>query len=389
MTPRLAGLFLANLLQASGASLLLHLPAHLHNLGATEAQVGVLMAVGAFVTLAASPLLGHLLDRVSGRLLLASAAAVAACSALAFLLVLTVSPALVLLIITIDLAVALLHAAFYHQALDQLAPAERTRGIGLFGISSMAAVGLGALLGDVALAALGPSGLFQLMALLLLTPLLLAALQPSRGASSGADPQADPSAGGYFAAMTTRSLRPIWTVSLGFFVAMASVFVFLKLTVSETGIGSLGLYFGIYTAVAIGLRLLAGTLPDRLGHERAARWVLGSYASGFLVLGFGSSLMTFCLAAVLGGIGHGYGYPLLLSMATERVDPSRRGSAVTTFNAIDEGAVLLAAPAFGLLLESGSPTLLYGAAAAAALAGALPLLLSSTPVANRPSDGSQ
>ena len=152
---------------------------------------------------------------------------------------------------------------------------------------------------------------------------------------------------------------------------MISVFVFLKTWVGVMGIGSIGLFFTVYTVTAIILRLFAGGLPDRLGHQQVAIGSLLAYAAGLLLLSVTSAVPLFVLAALVCGVGHGFGYPVLLALVTERANDADRGSAISIFNALDDGAALLAAPALGFAIEVGSYPIMFAAAAFVIILGAL------------------
>jgi MFS family permease len=151
-------------------------------------------------------------------------------------------------------------------------------------------------------------------------------------------------------------------LTAAFFFSMSSVFVYMKTWVLESGIGSVGLYFAVYSGTAISLRVFFGQVPDRLGAARAAAPTLLLYAVGFLVLAGADSTGLFILAAVLGGIGHGYGYPVLLTLVADRAGSAGRGSGVAVYGAIDDGAVLVAAPVLGFVIEASGHPAMYLAA---------------------------
>jgi MFS family permease len=147
-------------------------------------------------------------------------------------------------------------------------------------------------------------------------------------------------------------LFELWLMSGAFFFAMAGVFVFFKAWVLTTGFGTLGGFFTIYMLTAILLRLLLGWVPDRIGLLRVVGPSLLCFATGMALLGGASQLWQVVFAAVLCGIGHGFGFPVLLSLVTERARPAERGTAIAIFAAIDECAVLLAGPALGLTAQA-------------------------------------
>lgn len=373
-------LFIANLLQAIAGALLLHLPGHLAALGASETVVGTIMAAGAGIAILASPLIGQLLDSSPRGLLSLVALAAAAALAIALGSTPSLGPAFLTLFLLLELLIAFLYAALFLRAIALLDPQRRARGLALFSISTMGAVGLAAALGELVLAQSDFETLFQLMAALFgVAALPMLALQvwsdpqPTREhlAPAGPTDSAAAARGSFFSAISDPPLWPVWSLCIGFFAAMVSVFVFLKLTTAATGVGSLGLYFTVYAGLAVTLRVLAGGLPDRFDLLPFAVTVVLLYALGFILLATAESRPAFIAAAALGGIGHGFGYPVLMALATERSRAANRGSTLAMFNAIDQGMTLAAAPALGWILSSAAPAALYLTAATLAAMGAL------------------
>ncbi len=365
--------FVANLAQSTAFYLFLHFPGHVHALGADAQDIGWLAAGTAFAAMAVSPLIGGWLDRGKRKpmLLMGLAANLLLCGA--FLLASTL-PVVFALRFAQGAVETLLIVAFITYAADLVPDAQRARGYALFGISAMAAVGLGALLGDAALTDDAYTGLFYTAMLLSAASLAMTALLPN-AADRTADTATDP-ARGWWQTLRYPPLLGVWLLIVAFFFSMIAVFVFLKIWVQSTGVGSMGLFFGIYTGTAILLRLACGGLPDRFGYQLAATLALLFYAAGLATLSGTESTATFCAAALLCGVGHGFGYPSLLALTTSRAGPADQGSAVAIFNVLDDGAALAAGPALGYVAASfGYPTMfavsaaaiIVGAAAAAAL----------------------
>jgi MFS family permease len=88
-----------------------------------------------------------------------------------------------------------------------------------------------------------------------------------------------------------------------------------------------GFFIG-FTIAAVGVRLLFGSLPDRVGRRRVA---IGSY------IGFASTVLlmtqltpdTLFLFGFLFGCAHGMFYPALSALSVEQAGPSERGRAMT------------------------------------------------------------
>jgi predicted MFS family arabinose efflux permease len=78
------------------------------------------------------------------------------------------------------------------------------------------------------------------------------------------------------------------------------------------------------------------------------------------------------LAAVPCGIGHGYAFPVLLSVVISRAPIDARGVAMAIYTSIDWAATLASGPIAGVLIErAGYPTTFAALAATLATGTAL------------------
>ncbi len=348
-SPRFVRCMVANFAQAVSFSMFLHLPGFLQAMGARAWLIGVLISLTALSAVVFGPLIGRVMDRRGRRPVLIWGNCLNCCAVALYLGVGTIHLGLWGLQLLHGLAGAMLYAAFFTSAADILPTSRRTQGLALFGASSMLAIAAGGYLGDLAIVVGGYRAVFAGALLAALTALALSwTLKESRPA---ADAALEPSRR-WRDTLMQRDLLSLWLVSSAFFFAMAGVFVFFKIWVLATGLGTLGGFFTTYTLTAILLRLLLGWVPDRVGAQRMVVPSLLCFAAGVATLAGASQLWHVVLAAVLCGTGHGYGFPVLMSLITERTRPAERGAAITIFAAIDEGAVLVAGPVLGLTADA-------------------------------------
>jgi MFS family permease len=155
-----------------------------------------------------------------------------------------------------------------------------------------------------------------------------------------------------------------------FSLSLATFFTFLKTFVIETGIGSVGLFFAVYTGTAVGLRMIAADLPDRIGHKRVMFPAFGALAAGFLVLSQADGATDMAIAGLLSGIGHGYVFPIMFGMVVTRARASERGSASATFTAVFDVGTLVGGPLFGLAIRLGDYRAMWLLAAGLVVTGA-------------------
>jgi MFS family permease len=335
----------------------LHFPGFLEALGARESAIGVLVALTALAAVTFAPFVGRLMDRrgrrpviVSGNLLNVGVVGL-------YLTVHTLSPTLYILQILHGVAEMMLYSALFTYAADMVPPTRTAQGLAIFGVSAMLAITVGGLLGDAALAWGGYQALFLTSLGSAIAGLALALpLAESSGLSA---PAAAPRRG-LWATLCQPNLAPLWLVTWMFFFTQAGVFVFLKTYIMATGLGTLGTFFTIYTLTAIVQRLLLGWVPDRFGLTRVLGPALLAFAVGLLLLSVAGSVWEVWSAGFFCGVGHGYVFPILLGLVNRRARVTERGAAMAIYTTIDNGAVLVAGPVLGVLIETMGYTPMFG-----------------------------
>jgi MFS family permease len=148
-----------------------------------------------------------------------------------------------------------------------------------------------------------------------------------------------------------RNLLPVWLAAFTFFLGVSALFTFMKTFVTTMGIGSVGAFFGGYTGIAVVLRIFLGWLPDRLGAQRTLGIAMSSYVVGLGALSLAQAPWHVLAAGLLCGAGHGYTFPVLISLVVARARPQERGAATAFFMALDWTALLLAGPTVGYVIE--------------------------------------
>lgn len=359
---------LANLFQELAWSLFLHFPGFLHALGADEVQIGILVGLTAVASITIRPLIGTGMDRRGRRVVIVAGNVLHVVVLSLYLTISTLGPWVYVVRILHGLASAMLFTSLFTYAADWVPAARRTQGLAIFGISGLLPIGLGGLLGDVILDGGGFRDLF--LAALTMAALALALSLPLRDAPAVGVARREPSRG-FRAALVQRDLLPMWALALVFSLALAAFFTFLKTFVLETGLGSVGLFFAVYTGTAIALRALAGDVPDRLGQKRVLYPAFAALAAGFLVLAAADSATDVAVAGLLSGIGHGYGFPIMFGMVITRAREAERGSAMSIFTALFDVGALVGGPAFGLAIRLGGYSVMWVLAAATVMGGSL------------------
>lgn len=351
---------LANLAQSIAFNLFLHFPGFLSRLGADDFQVGLVFGLASVAAIGARPPMGSVMDRRGRRGVILSGGVLNCLVCGLYLTVVRMGPWVYVLRVGHGLAEALLFTALFTYAADHVPAGRRTEGLAIFGVSSMAPMALSGLLGDWILAAgdyrelfLAATG-FASISLLLSLPLH----DPPR-TSVGEDAASH----GFWTVLLQRDLLPLWWVGGAFSLALATVFIFLKRFVDETGIGSVGSFFSAYAAAALLMRVGFGWLPDRVGAKRALLPSLAALAAGFVALAAATSGRDVAAAGLLCGIGHGYVFPILFALVVGRAREADRGSAMAIFTALFDLGVVLGGPLFGAISLAAGFSAVYLTAA--------------------------
>jgi MFS family permease len=338
----------ANATLSLAGLLFVHLPGFLQQLGAGEAQIGRILAAQAVGAILAWPLAGRMMDASGRRVVILAGATLFVVANGLYLSIHALGLRAYGVRLLDGVATMMWYTALFTYAADLVPIQRRTEGLAIFGVSGLIPIGVGAQAGDIILAHatyrelfLGALGL-AVLGLMLCLP--LRDVRPVR--SEQGVPQRS-----ILTTAAQPNLLPVWLAAGTFFIAVLALFSFTKTFVITTGIGSVGSFFSAYAAVAVSLRLFLGWLPDRLGAPGMLRIAMPCYAAGFVVLSLAHAPWLVIAAGSLCGAGHGYTFPVLLSLVVARARPYERGAATAFFTALDWLGLLVAGPMVGYIIE--------------------------------------
>lgn len=364
--------FAAHFMHALALHSFLHLPGFLHQMTRDEFVIGLVIGTMSASAIAFRPALGRIMDSRGRKIVLTVGGVVNIAASASYLAVDHIGPLLFGVRMLHGLAQGMLFSVLFTIAADLVPAARRTQGIGIFGVSGMIPFGIAGLTGDAILARAGYAELFVFAAACAAIGFGVAITLPD----SRPEPEADaPRRRSFIGAMLDRPLLPIWIAVLSFGLAIASYHAFFKTYVLTRQIGSVGSFFGMYTTTAVLLRIFGGRIPDWLGPKRTLVPSLLAIAASLAVLAQAGSDAAVLVAGALGGAGHGFAFPIASALVVERARGSERGTALAGFTALFDIGLLVGAPAFGLVLERTSYTVMYTAASATVVVGAAVFLL--------------
>jgi MFS family permease len=326
-------------------------------LRAGNVSVGVVMASYAVTTLCGRPLGGLWGDRAGYR----RPASVGAVLILAGTLGYSLLPSVAWLLLcrlVLGLGEGLSQAACITWAVS-LAPA-RTRAaiLSYTGVSGWAGVALGALVGDGAAARFGYSGTFVFGALapalgLGILAFIPAAPHTTRSASTLA----------HLASRFARQGAAYALVTVGY----AGVLTFGVLFLRVHGAASPSLLLRVFVAGVIGVRLVVGGLPARLGPARTAALCAVAQASGTaLVAAVPGSPFAVSVGGTVAGVGFGLTFPSIALDALERAPAGDRGAAIGIVSAFFDLGMAASGPVLGAIADRAGYAAAFGFAAGCA-----------------------
>lgn len=367
--PLLTRMFLllaaAHFLHALSYHLFLHLPGFLKGLGASEIDVGILSALASLAAILGRPPLGRIMDMKGRRPIVLGGGLLSLASCTTYLAVKDLRPLVYVVRTAHGVSEAMLFASLFAFAADIVPASRRIEGIGIFGVSGMLPMALAGSLGDWILANGTYTTLFYVacgctvVALALSVPLM----EPTR--PEGERPR------GLASAIFDPALLPIWGGALCFATALAAHFNFLKMFVLEHPIATLGDFFTTYAIVACLLRVLFGSVPERVGPKRVLYGALAALGVGLCLLAFADSRADVILAGMLCGLGHGWSFPILLGLVVTRARPTERGGALAIYTALFDGGTLLGGPMLGAVIEGFGYRAMFLLAAGLVVVGAV------------------
>jgi MFS family permease len=323
-------------------------PLFIRRLGGSEVSIGLYAGVAGAAAVTARAPLGHLLETLGRRRVLAIAGLLHASAWIGFLTIGTLGPRLLLLVATYGVASGSLFAAYFTYASDIVPVARHAEGIAMFGIWGILPNGLGPWLGEILIADGGFRVYFIVGAAFAITSLCVSQLLPETAARVPVAPSGGtPPVSG----LPWRRLWLLLGTTFMFGSAVNSVYTFLAPFAHARGGGSVGRFFMSYALTAVAVRVLTGRLPDRVGLRRVLLPALFLYAAGTLLLPHVEHSLALIAAGMMCGAGHGYAFPILNVLTVRQVSPSQRGRAVSWFTAMFDLGNTLANPLLGAIAE--------------------------------------
>ena len=315
-TRRFFGLWLFAFITFFAAfQLLPAVPFRIMRLGGSTAQAGWFLSVYALASAFSAPMMGNLADHIGRkRMLLTSSLLFVAFSLLYGII--TVVPLL--------LAVAIVHGCLWSGLIasasaimsDFIPESRRNEGLAYCGLASTAAIALAPAVGLIVFERLGWVALCTDLALLSLCTFAWAWQLPVVH-------ETPESAHSLREAFDFRLLKPALSLSVICF-GYGGVTSYVAILSRQRGIKPESLYFTVFAAAIVLVRIFTSRLGDRLGPKAMLYPSYGAIPVGFAILSIASTRTEIVASAALFGFGMGGAYPAFANFLLRTTDPKRR-----------------------------------------------------------------
>lgn len=343
-------------------------------LGAGELGVGLSLAAFATTAITARPLIGRLVERLGRRPVIIGGALLAGTAGMA---VVTVDQLWQLLVLRGIAGVG--EAALFVGAATLIAdlspPDRRAEAASYFSVAVFGGLGLGPIIGDVALAddrygrAFVIAGCFAWLAALI-------ALAVPRNVSLPAPVESTddlPVRHGFSRIMHPAAVGPGLVLACG--IAGFAVFTaFLPDHARDVGLAGSGSLFAGYSVVCLVLRFAGARWLERLGARRAVSIAFVSLALALAGLALFPDTWALWAAAGLIGVSSAFLYPSLMALTVNRVDERERPMAISSFTMFFEVGNISGGLVFGLVAELAGKRSAFGSAVVLCAVGSWLLL---------------
>ncbi len=342
-------------------------PLHLAELGASTTRIGLLIALEPTAAVLVRPALGRLMaERGRGWILRAGSVLNVVAVAL-YALVDDLGAGMAAVRILHGVGIGALFTTFFTYAADISPVTRRTEGLAVFGVSGILPTALAPALGEELVLRSG----FPAMFLAAIAFSIASLVFTWRLHEPDAD-AFETGTHGFWRIAAEKGRLGVWLTAFAFSLAMSSYVAFLEPYAHDRGLQRASVFFLAYSFAAVMLRTFGRTLPDRVGPRRMLVPALASLGIGLYLVARFDAFAGLGAAGLFCGMGHGYLFPILSSMAIEGTDRQRRGSAMSFFTAVFDLGQMVGPPVFGLVAQAaGYPAMFLTALAgvAASLVG--------------------
>jgi MFS family permease len=316
-------------------------------LHASDAEVGVTQALGAFAGVFAFPVVGVLNDRYGRRIFVILGTILMTLSALALGQVHTVGLLLCGLRMLQGLAFAMLFNSASTLVADGVPKAQLGRGLAVFGASMLATNALSPAIAEPLAQRYGWPSLFTLSIAWGMLSVVLSLFVPEARASS---PVREQPRAGALSLLAARGARRVVLLMVAAGAGFGAVFTFHQPYALRLGIARVSGFFVSYAVFALVVRLAFMARLDRMDRQRASALSLFVYGLAIAATAFIRPGVLELVGGLM-GLAQGVFYPVFNALAIESVPTRQRGSMMALYHGGFNAGLALASLVGGAFAE--------------------------------------
>jgi predicted MFS family arabinose efflux permease len=319
------------------------LPIYLSRLGATEAEIGVLIGIFSVSSLVLRPFVGRALTKIPEKKFMTAGTLLYTFSSAAYLFAPPFWPLLMVRMLQ-GIGLAFFSTASFTLIANISPEARRGQSLGYFYLAINIAFVLAPYFGMLIINLSNFTILFLVCTGLSLGSMFVTTkLEKRQG-----DPFPDPSIRNQ--PFLSREALPSSIMAFMVNIIWGAVTAFFPLYALGHGVTNPGLFFGALAITHVLGRSLGGKILDMYAREKIIMPCLIAYILAMLVLTFSTTLTMFITVAVIWGIGNAFLYPTLVAHALDHAGSSR-GPAMGTFSAIADLGSGMGSVIMGIVLQ--------------------------------------
>jgi MFS family permease len=323
------------------------IPIYLSNLGAKEAEIGVLVGAFSVSSLVLRPLVGRALLKIPERSFMIAGALFYISSSIAYLFAPPFWPFLAVRVFH-GIGLAFFSTASFTLVANIIPETNRGQIISYYYLSINFAFALAPYFGMLLINRFNFPFNFKILFLACTGLSLCCLFITLKLKKTSGFPIADLSSEKQ--AFLSRGAIPPAIIAFLITITWGALTAFFPLYALRKGVDNPGLFFAAFAITLILVRGLGGRILDIYSREKVILPCLFNLIISMPILAFSSTLPMFILVAIIWGIGSAFLYPSLLAYTIDRAGSSR-GPAMGTFTALTDLGAGMGAVIMGIIVQ--------------------------------------
>lgn len=342
------------------------LPLYLDQLDANRTEIGIIMAAAKIGGILSRPTVGWALDSWGRKATLVAGTFLIALGLVLIWWVETTGVMIYVSRLVFGVGVGACFTGYFTFAADIVPDSRRTEGLALFGVSGLLPMACMPLMEQLGISGAELKWFLPATGLVILSSLGFLYFVPEAASDASRPPFRFRNV---LKASRHRSMWSVWLATIIFAGLVGMFLAFIGVTGQARGLENPSSLWLTYSLGAVIARIFGAGSLDRLGPSRLIPPSLGLYILAAIIVAFAQSPLSFFAAGAIGGVAHGYCFPLLASQVTSRNPVELRGSAMAMYTLLWDLSSLVLTPILGLIAHRYSDQNMYLVAAALAALG--------------------